>query len=177
VDGVVADETRKYYAFVERIADTYFDADFQHYAIVIGNANYSLPLTRFLASEIGWLPELSVITDSLSDEQKNTIRSSLADFKTVKIPDPVFETNASEIQPHFTKSRNIFTDDRYAHKYSPLFVFGSYVDRELAENLGAKKLSVSFPLVERAVLDRGYAGFKGGLNLLEDILNTLLFVR
>ena len=174
VDQVIAGENKYYYAYIERVADTYFDSDLQNYAIVVGNANYCYPVTRFLAEDIGWLPELAVITDSLAEDQKETLRLAFNDFSKIKAPKLVFETNAGEIQSHFAQDRKLYSVDRYLPVFSPLFVLGSTHELETANNLGAKFLSVSFPITDRAVLNKGYAGFRGGLRLFEDLLNVLL---
>ena len=49
--------------------------------------------------------------------------------------------------------------------------------RELAQSLGAAHLSVSFPVANRAVLDRGYTGYSGGLRLTEDLLSAVVAGR
>lgn len=177
VDRVIAREKKNYYSYMERVADSYLDSDLQNYAVVVGNANYCYPVTRFLAEEIGWLPELSVITDSLTDEEKETLRLSFKDFTNIKAPELVFETDTGKIQSHFAQGRSLYSDDRYLPALSPLFVLGSTHELELAGNLGAKALSISFPIVDRAVLNKGYAGFKGGLHLFEDLFNVLLARR
>jgi hypothetical protein len=42
----------------------------------------------------------------------------------------------------------------------------------LRDKLGVPHLSISFPVANRAVLNRGYTGFAGGLTLAEDLLSA-----
>jgi nitrogenase molybdenum-iron protein beta chain len=35
-------------------------------------------------------------------------------------------------------------------------------------------LSVAFPITDRVIIDRGYAGYKGVINLLEDALSEVV---
>jgi nitrogenase molybdenum-iron protein beta chain len=177
VDQAVLQEKKRYYAYIERVADTYLDSDLQNYVIIVTNANYAYPVTRFLTDDIGWLPELTVVTDDLADGRKETLRRAFKDFKSREAPKLVFETNASEIQSHFAAGRKLYSDERYPDIVSPLFVLGSTHELDLANNLGAKVLGISFPLIDRAVLAKGYAGFQGGLHLFEDLLNVLLARR
>ncbi|MCX7745399.1 MAG: hypothetical protein N2645_00705 [Clostridia bacterium] len=177
VDEVLKAERWQYYKFIERVSDQYLDGDLQHYAIVVGNANYTYSITRFLTEDIGWLPELSVVTDILDNEQRAAVKSSFDQLNFIKAPQLEFETDTAEIFKLFTKKREIYKDDRYQHLLSPLFVLGSTHEIDLAMRLGAKSLSISFPITDRAILNRGYAGFKGGLHLLEDILDSILARR
>ena len=48
---------------------------------------------------------------------------------------------------------------------------------ELADEFGFTLLPVSFPVTNRIVLNRGYAGPRGGLTLAEDILGALVAGR
>lgn len=174
VTQAVTEEKSRYYRYIERVSDSYLDGDLQQYAIVISNSNYYYSFTRFLADDLGWIPELTVITDDLAEEQKETLREAFKDFETIKAPKLVFETDTSQIQARFTEGRQLYSDDRYVYTPSPLIVLGSTQDIDLADELKAKSLSVSYPIVDRAVLDKGYAGFRGGLHLFEDLLEVLL---
>ncbi len=171
-ERLIAIETQYYYCFIERIADLYTDLDLQHYAVVVGNANYSFALTRFLADDLGWLPELVVITDPLPEEQQTTLQAIFQRITGTKPPRLVFETDTSEVGRHLTAAWPISSQERYFHGFNPAFVIGSSLERDLAGQIGAKTLSVSYPVSDRVILDRSYAGFRGGLHLVEDLLDV-----
>ena len=53
-------------------------------------------------------------------------------------------------------------------------ILASSLEREVAVELDVPFLALSFPLDDRIVLDRGYAGYRGATALLEDIGSTIL---
>jgi nitrogenase molybdenum-iron protein beta chain len=166
-----------FYHYLDRVADAYNDFNFQRYAIVVGDANYAPALTRFLADDLGWLPELTVVTESLEEEEQDKIRLDLDSLDSAFKTRLVFETDASEVKRHFAGLRPRHRGERYYDPFSPAFVIGSHQERELAKNLGAAHLSVSYPVANRVVLNRGYAGYQGALSLIEDLFSALVTER
>ncbi|MNF15832.1 hypothetical protein D3C80_2186030 [compost metagenome] len=53
-------------------------------------------------------------------------------------------------------------------------ILGSGWERDLAAELEADLLTVSVPVTYRLVLNCGYAGYLGGLRLIEDIYDRVL---
>jgi nitrogenase molybdenum-iron protein beta chain len=149
----------------------------QRYAVVIGDCNYSYGLTKFLADDLGWIPELAVCTDEPKEELAEVVAARFATLESGLRPSFVFETDGSEIVRHLSERWPSSRGERYYHAFSPAFVVGSSLDRELAASIGAGHLSVSFPIVNRAVLDRSYAGYRGGLHLVEDLLGAIVAGR
>ncbi|GHV52656.1 oxidoreductase nitrogenase component 1 [Deltaproteobacteria bacterium] len=170
-------EERIFYRYLERIADAYNDFNFQRYAVVVGDANYAPAITRFLADDIGWLPELTVVTQQLDEEGQEIIRHDLDGLASSYKTHLVFETDATEVKRHFAGIWPRHHGERYYDPFSPAFVIGSHLERELAKNLGAAHLSVSYPIGNRVVLNRGYAGYQGSLSLLEDLFSPLVAER
>lgn len=177
VDRVIGREEHRYYHYLETLTDCYNDLDLQRYAIVIGDANYAVSLTRFLADDLGWLPELAVCTDQLTEAEKLQVSGALDALESGLTPKLVFETDTSEIIRHFKSHWPENRGQKYYHSFSPALVLGSSLDRELAQGLGAAHLSVSFPVANRAVIDRGYTGYQGGLRLIEDLLSAAVAAR
>lgn len=160
-----------YFHHVATLADAYSDMDLQRYAVVIGDANYAAAIPRFLAQDLGWLPELVVCTDELDPESKTRVEDSLLELEPGTRPYLVFESETARIPEHLEKRWPKGTP------FSPAFVVGSSLDRGLATALGAAHLSVSYPVANRAVLDRGYTGYTGGLRLVEDLLSAIVAGR
>jgi nitrogenase molybdenum-iron protein beta chain len=177
VERLIERENRRYYRFLEPLIDCYNDLDLQRYAVVVGDANYAPAVTRFLSDDLGWLPELAVITDQLTPEQEPILAERLSHLESGLRPHVVFETDTSEVIRHLYRRWPRFRSQKHYNAFSPAFVVGSSLDRELARALGAAHLSVSFPVANRAVLDRGYAGYRGGLHLLEDLLSAIVAGR
>lgn len=176
LNEVLREETEYYYEFVQRIADLYIDTDFQRFAVVIGDANYSLALTKFVTDDFGWIPYFVAITDTIEEEDQDKI---LARFDTIEPelkPQIIFETDTSKISAKLKEKLEREGDD-YNSPISPAFLLGSVLDRQLATELKAGFLSVSHPVTNRVVTDQAYAGYRGGVRLINDILNVLISNR
>jgi nitrogenase molybdenum-iron protein beta chain len=177
VDSLIIEETRRYFRYVERIADAYNDLDWQRYAVVVGDANYAPALTKFAADDLGWLPELMVVTTSVSEEDEPRIErvvNTLTSGCAVRV---VYETDPTEIKSHFWKYAPRGSDALHQDSFSPAFVIGSHLEREFAADIGAEHLTVSFPVGNRVVMNRGYACFDGSLSLIEDLLSVIAAQR
>lgn len=177
IEDIIQRENREYYNFLEPLTECYNDLDLQRYAVVVGDANYAGALTRFLADELGWLPELVVYTDPLSDEQRTDLAEKTSRLESGLRPEVVFETDGSEVIRHLNRLRPNYGSGKYNNVFGPAFVVGSSLERELAQSLAAPHLSVCFPVANRTVLDRGYTGYRGGLRLTEDLLSAVIAGR
>lgn len=176
LNKVIATEKSRYFKYLEPLTDCFNDLDLQRYAVVIGDANYAPALTRFLADDLGWLPELTVCTDPLHDHEKQPIAEQLEHLESGYAATLRFETDGSRVL-ELLREKWPIGGGNYANTFNPAFVIGSSLDRELAKDLGVPHLSVSFPVANRAVLNRGYTGFNGGLNLIEDLISTVVAGR
>ena len=170
-------EKKQYYQILDPLTDCWNDLDLQRYAVVVGDGNYAVALTRFLADDLGWLPELTVCTDQVREEERQALAGRVADLSSGYRTKLVFETDASEVLGHLNRHWPRSHGEKYYNAFSPAFVVGSSLERELAQAIGAPHLSVSFPVANRAVLDRGYTGFRGGLRLAEDLLSAIVINR
>jgi nitrogenase molybdenum-iron protein beta chain len=177
LNAVLTSEKQTYFRFMEPLTDCFNDLDLQRYAVVVGDANYATALTKFLADDLGWLPELAVCTDPLEDDQKDRLSGQLKVLESHYKTHLVFETDGSRVLEHLQQKWPSPGGQKYHNALSPAFVVGSSLERELAQAIGAPHLSVSFPVANRAVLDRGYTGFRGGLRLMEDILSAVVAGR
>ncbi|MPN60278.1 hypothetical protein SDC9_208004 [bioreactor metagenome] len=130
-----------------------------------------------MADDLGWLPELVVITDILSDEEQALVADRFRGFASGIAPKVVFDTDTSNVSKHFSAAWPRNNNARYFDSFSPAFVLGSSLDREFAESLGAAHLSVTYPISNRVVLDRTYLGYDGSLRLIEDIFGLLVGSR
>ncbi|MPN47658.1 hypothetical protein SDC9_195262 [bioreactor metagenome] len=153
--------------------------DLQRYAAVVGDANYVIAINRFLIEDLGWLPKAVAITDALYPEQLDGLAQKIVPLPSGIQPHVFFSTNTNDIRKliaaYWHEQQGGF--GKYANPLSPAFVIGSALDRELAKDIGAAHLSVSFPVANRAVIGRGYTGFSGGLYLIEDMVSTIIIGR
>jgi nitrogenase molybdenum-iron protein beta chain len=177
VQDVIKAETRNYYTYVDRATDVIADTDFQNYAVVVANATEALPYAKYLDNEIGWIPVYIFVTDDLDEDQKETIREGFEKIAFERRPELIFETDTYRIQQYIEQNDPQFLEDEYYPTISPAFILGSTIERRLAEVLNGPFLSVSFPIINRIVISKGYAGFNGGLALLEDLIGAQLTSR
>jgi nitrogenase molybdenum-iron protein beta chain len=177
VDSLIEDETRGYFRYVERVADAYNDLDWQRHAVVVGDANYAPALTKFISDDLGWLPELMVVTSQVSEDEKFKIDRVVDNIESGYPVHVVYETDPTEVKNHFWKHIPRRTDGLHQDVFSPGFVVGSHLEREFANDIGADHLTVSYPVGNRVVLNRGYAGFDGSLSLIEDLLSVIAAQR
>lgn len=175
VSGAINAGEARYFGFMERLADSYNDLDFQRYAVVVGDANYAPALTRFLADDLGWLPKLTVVTDGfIHDEERDLVGGSLARLDSGFQTKLVWETDATVVRGHLLEITGGNSGQRYYDAFSPAFVIGSSHERQLAKDIGAGHLTVSFPVADRVVMSRGYVGYDGALTLVEDLISVIV---
>ena len=179
VESIIETQKKRYYGFLEPLVDLYHDADLQRYAVVIGDVNYAVGITRFLLDDLGWLPALVQFTELLTPEQQTALTEKLhsSKYSAQWQPDIIFDTNPSDARRYLASKYPRRETDLYIDSLSPTFVIGSSLERDLAITLGAPHLSVSFPVSNRAVLNRSYTGFDGGLTLTEDLLSAIVAGR
>lgn len=175
--SVIDMEQKTYFYYIDRIADAYNDLDMQRYVVVVGDSNYAPALTRFLADDLGWLTELTVVTEFEDEEQKSKVKDSLANLTSGYPVELIYETDASEIQYHLARKWPRNQGQKFYDSFSPAFVVGSHHERELAKSLGAGHLSITFPVGNRVVLNKGYTGYLGGLALIEDLFSIIVAER
>jgi nitrogenase molybdenum-iron protein beta chain len=177
VEKIIEGQNKRYYSYLEPLIDLYHDADLQRYAVIVGDVNYAAGITRFLLDDLGWIPELVQFTELLSAAQQKALTEKLTGVRDTIDTRVVFDTNASEASRYIAEKYPRRETERYVESFSPAFVIGSALERSLALTLGVPHLSVSFPVANRAVLNRGYTGYAGALTLIEDLLSAIVAGR
>jgi len=176
-ERVIAEEKAVYYNYLERLADLYNDIDLQRYAVVVGDANYAPAVTRFISDELGWVPELVVITDLVEDNDKEVLLKRFENYESGLHPVVRFDTDASSVKKYLTEIWPANHNDKYFDSFGPTVLIGSVYERDLAQQYGFPLLTVSFPVTNRIVLNHAYAGFNGALSLTEDLFGLLVAAR
>ncbi|MDR1832400.1 MAG: hypothetical protein LBQ97_06700 [Fusobacteriaceae bacterium] len=169
VQKIIEKENSTFYGYFERGADIFCDGDLKHYAATVTNATYALPLTRFLTRELGWVVTDSFVTDKLTDTQKSVLNDGEFPLQ--------FLQGAQEIARALNNNHPNGRGQRYFDDLSPLYILGSTLEKRTAAARGARSLSLSFPVYDRFITDRGYAGYRGGLHLFEDLVGQIMSVK
>jgi len=172
-ENVIASENKWYYRYFERTVDSYCDNELRHYGVTVTNSNYAIPLNNFLFRELGWVPIDAFVTDALTDEQKNAL---LEGFSQLPLK-PQFEGSAIKIARAISRNHPENRGQRYFDSLTPLYIVGSVYEKQMALKRGAKHLAVSYPAFDRVIVSGGYAGYRGGLKLYEDLIGQIMGVK
>lgn len=166
VEGFIAKEEARFYAHIERMAD--FMLEFRYglprkfYTLL--DATYAVGLSKYLLNELGIVPARQFVIDGTPEEFRGTIEEQfrhISDFRSAAVD---FETDGGVIQEAIRR------EDRGQRS----LILGSSWERDLAKEINADLLILSVPVAHRLVLSCGYAGYKGGLRLIEDIYDRVL---
>lgn len=131
---------------------------------ILHDAGYVLGISKFLLHEVGIIPKELFITDDTPEEYQELITSlglKISEKREIPI---LFKADAGEAQEIIRQ-----TDHRGRG-----LIIGSGWDKELAQEKKYDFLSAALPSPYRMILTSGYAGYKGGLRLIEDIYNKAL---
>jgi nitrogenase molybdenum-iron protein beta chain len=177
VEVVLEQEQGVYFDYFERIADIYNDIDLQRYVVVVADSNYAPALSRFSADELGWLPEITVVTDFLEEHHKAAIEKRFDGWESGIRPTVKFDTDAASVRRYMNEVWQKDRNTRYFDAFGPGYILGSVIEKDLADEFQFSFLPVAFPVTNRVIFNRGYAGIRGGLTLAEDILGVLVAGR
>ena len=163
VESTITEHEKYFYYLIERYADLFLENRVINKQFsVVGDAQYTLALTKFLVNDLGLFPAKQFITD---DTPKEFQKSISEEFKKLNY--------GIEAEVEFTTDSYIIHNQIREHDYHgyPL-VLGSYYDKEITEELKGNFLNVSWPFQNRVVMDNFYAGYTGGIRLIEDIYSV-----
>ena len=170
IDNVIKEESDSYYGYFLRTLDIIVNSQFFYYAATVTNSSYAAPIASYLKHELGWQTDDVYVTDILD---KKSIERLQEDFdKADTGAELIFETNTKQIAWSLRKRHPRNQGERYFDQHSPFYLIGSALEKYAAADLGALTLAVSYPVYNRIIADRGYAGYKGGLRLLEDLISV-----
>ncbi len=160
VERVITEHENYYYYLIERYADLFLENRVINKQFsVIADAQYALGITKFLTNDLGLVPAKQFIVDDTPKEYREAITEEFKKLNYGLSADVAFETDSYKIH-----------NEIKAHDYHgyPL-ILGSYYDKELSEQLQGNYLNISWPVQDKVVLDDFYAGYTGGIRLIEDI--------
>ncbi len=160
VEAVVAEHEKYFYYLIERYADLFLENRVINKQFsVVADAHYALAFTKFLVNDLGLFPAKQFITD---DTPKDYQAAITEEFKKLNY--------GIQAEVEFTTDSYLIHNQIREHDYHgyPL-VLGSYYDKEVTEDLKGNFLNVSWPFQNRVVMDSFYAGYTGGIRLIEDI--------
>lgn len=162
----IAEEERDYYEELDNLAT--FLLEFRYglptHVHILHDAGYVTGLTRFLLHETGIVPKEQYIVDNTPDKYKGQIEADIKATSDKREIPVCFTPDAGAVQ---NEIRNLNYKGRG-------LIIGSGWDKELAKEKDYDFLSIACPTPYRIVLTTNYAGYSGGLRVIEDIYNTAL---
>ncbi|MFA5658190.1 MAG: nitrogenase component 1, partial [Oscillospiraceae bacterium] len=119
----------------------------------------------FLLHEVGIVPKEQFIVDNTPDEYIEQVTADLKSTSDKREIPVFFNPDAGAAQDIIRKLNNKGRG----------IILGSGWDKELAKEKDFDFLSISVPTPYRLVLTTNYVGFTGGLRVIEDIYDTVLY--
>lgn len=130
---------------------------------VAADANTAVGLTRYLANDYSFTPVLVIITEPLfREEDRQRILRQVTQLEYARAPKVLFTADQYEINEAIRTEEQEIT-----------LLLGSSNEREVALEKDIQFLPASFPLNERLVFNRTYAGYRGSLTFTEDLYDNL----
>lgn len=165
VEKVITENEAEFYYYIERFADTLLETRILGKRFTVASdSQYAIAVTKFLVNDMGLFPEKIFITDDAPKSKQETI---IKEVNTLNygITTPVqFTTDGHDIHEQIKNADFAGT---------PL-ILGSNWEKKLATELGAHFVNVSYPMLEKLVINDHIAGYSGGLHLLEQIFTAAL---
>ena len=120
--------------------------------------------SKFLLNELGIIPAKQFIVDDSPEIFRESIRKHFAEISEFRSAEIDFIIDGGKIHEEIRKDKH----------NSRALILGSGWERDIAKEIGADLLIVSVPVFYRLVLNCGYAGYNGGLRVIEDIYDRVL---
>ncbi len=161
VEEVIEEEEKLFWKYLIKFSEAYAFILANKEFGIIGDTNYVIGLTKFLTNDLGLIPKLAIITDAPSESVQESIKERITKLNYDLSPRVIFETDSYKIWDEVPKNK-------------PDILIGSSADKEIAQKLKIPLCVISYPQYDRIVLSKGYSGYRGGINLIEDIGASLL---
>jgi nitrogenase molybdenum-iron protein beta chain len=166
IDTFIRQEEQAFYEEIDNFAT--FLLEFRYglpaWMHIIHDASYVLGMTAFLLNEVGLVPQELFVTDNTPEPFHDKIRQTAAGFSAKRRISIAFHSDAGLAQAEIIAA---------GHEGRGLII-GSGWDKDIAQKKGCDFLSAALPSPYRLVMTTGYAGYRGGLRLIEDIYNAAL---
>lgn len=159
VDKVIAAEEEYVYDY---LAQSVGVVSWKRFAVV-ADANNAVGITRYLANDFSFTPVLVIVSEPLfRQEDKDRIVAQIEELEYAKPPKVIFASDQYEINQALREEEEEIT-----------LLIGSSNEREVALEKDIQFILAAFPMNERLVFNRTYAGYRGSLTFTEDLYDNL----
>lgn len=130
---------------------------------VVADANNAVGITRYLANDYSFTPVLVIVSEPIfRPEDKERIVAEINNLEYAVPPKVLFLTDQYEINEAIRNEEKEIT-----------LLLGSSNEREIALEKDIQFILAAFPMNERLIFNRTYAGYKGSLTFTEDIYDNM----
>lgn len=159
VDEIIAKEEDYVYHY---LAQSIGALSWKRFAVV-ADASNAIGFTRYLANDYSFTPVLVVISEAIfREEDKKRIIEQITALEYAKPPRIVFTADQYEINQAIVNEEEEIT-----------LLIGSTNEKEVALQKDIQFILASFPVNERLIFNRTYAGYRGSLTFTEDLYDNL----
>ena len=165
VERVITEKEAEFYYYIERFADTLLETRILGKRFtVVSDSEYTIAVTKFLVNDMGLFPEKLFIVDDAPKSFQQKITDEVNNLNYGITTQVQFTTDGHDIHEQIKNLDFAGT---------PLII-GSNWEKKLASELGAHYVNVSYPMLEKLVINDHIAGYTGGLHLLEQIFTAAM---
>ncbi|MDR2402786.1 MAG: hydrogenase, partial [Spirochaetaceae bacterium] len=166
VDTFIKKEEDTFYEEIDNLAT--FLLEFRYglpgFVHILHDSGYVLGMAKFLLHETGIVPKEQFITDKTPEQYREAILNIAAGISPKRKIPVYFYSDAG-------LAREVILGAEHEGRG---LIIGSGWDKETAVEKKYDFLSAALPSPYRLVMTTGYAGYRGGLRLIEDIYNQAL---
>lgn len=153
------EQTEAYY--IAQILDAYYRHNFQRTFAIVGDSGIISGLAGFLFRPLGLLPAKIIVTDPLNSGQRAAVERELREAVPFDAVEIIFEGDGARI-------RQLLLSGGIE------LVLGSSIEEGAARAADLPFVPVSFPISDRVVLAKGFAGYTGAIAFLEELGSGIL---
>ncbi|MFP3043531.1 hydrogenase [Treponema primitia] len=159
-EHLINEKEDEYYYYIERYSDIFLEQRIMSKRfLTVADAFYALGITKFLVNDLGMFPEIQFITDDTPEKYRSGINREFENLNYGIKAQVEYNTDGSVIEE---KIRDINFSG------NPLII-GSVWERAVAQKVSGIFVNISYPMIDRMVINGRVAGYGGGLKLLEDM--------
>lgn len=164
-DEIITRHEEEYYYYIERYADIFLETRVMAKRFVtVADAQYALAFTKFLVNDLGLFPSKQYITDDTPQDFREVIKGYFKDLNY-----------GIEAEVDFSSDGQLIHDEiRNTDFFGYPLILGSSWEKKVARDTKAHYLTITWPVIERLIINGSYVGYTGGLKLLEDIYSVVL---
>jgi nitrogenase molybdenum-iron protein beta chain len=169
VDKTIKSKEDEYYHYLSKSADFLIESRYNlpKRFFNINDSAYALAISRFLVNDMGYSPVHQFITEDVPEEFRENVASYFQDLALGISSGVTFTQDGGVINE---------TIKKFDISSTPLLL-GSSWDVDVADAVNGIYLSMGLPITDRLILHHTYVGYRGGLNLVEDIYTKLLSLQ